>query len=174
MAKINKIKIGKLLLFGLLIRLVLLIISNYHPDLLNHIDWGIRFLDLGPKKFYENIFWDVSWANQPFGSILLFALAAQIKNILFSFILFLNNTFSFFPSFVIPFLETNLHAWLVKLPFILSDIGIAYLIYKIIEHFSGNQYIFDFEGSNLEGVNKFNKSFNAKINMYTTYSNLSF
>lgn len=52
--------------------------------------------------------------------------------------------------------------------------GFAYLIYKIIEHFSGNQYIFDFEGSNLEGVNKFNKSFNAKINMYTTYCNLSF
>lgn len=141
MAKIKKIKIGKLLLFGLLIRLVLLIISNYHPDLLNHIDWGNRFLDLGPKKFYENIFWDVSWANQPFGSILLFALAAQIKNILFSFILFLNNTFSFFPSFVIPFLEANLHVWLVKLPYILSDIGIAYLIYKIVKKYKAKYAI---------------------------------
>ena len=135
MAKINKLKIGQVLLLGLLLRLILVMISGFHPDLLNHIDWGIRFLDLGPRKFYENIFWGVSWANQPFGSILLFALMALIKNILFGFILFLNNTFSLFPSFIIPFLEANLHVWLVKLPFILSDIGIAYLIYKIIQKY---------------------------------------
>ncbi len=135
MAKINKLKISQLLLLGLFIRIILLIVSNFHPDLLNHTDWGIRFLNLGPKKFYENIFWGVSWANQPFGSILIFALMARIKNVLFNLILFFNNSFSLFPSFIIPFLETNLHIWLVKLPFVLSDLGITYLIYKIVKKY---------------------------------------
>jgi Gpi18-like mannosyltransferase len=55
--------------------------------------------------------------------------------------MFLNNTFSFFPSFIIPVLESNLHAWLVKLPFILSDIGLGYLIYKIVLKIKPNKAI---------------------------------
>jgi Gpi18-like mannosyltransferase len=128
-------KITNILIFALILRIILVIISGYHPDILNHVDWGIRFLSLGPKKFYENIFWGVSWPNQPFGSMLLFALCAAIKNTLFGAIEFLNQTFSFFPSFIIPTIEQNLHIWLVKLPFILSDIGIGYLIYKIVTEF---------------------------------------
>ncbi|MCW1949421.1 MAG: hypothetical protein KIH89_003230 [Candidatus Shapirobacteria bacterium] len=134
MAK-NFSKITNILILALIIRLVLVIISGYHPDILNHVDWGIRFLSLGPKKFYENIFWGVSWPNQPFGSMLLFALCAALKNILFGGIEFLNQNFSFFPSFIIPTIEQNIHIWLVKLPFILSDIGIGYLIYKIVAEF---------------------------------------
>lgn len=132
MAKINTLNITKILVLGLILRIIIVLFSGSHPDILNHLDWGIRFLDLGPQKFYENIFWGVSWANQPFGSILLFALIALLKNFIFGTFLFLNNTFSLFPSFIIPILESNLHIWLVKLPFILSDIGIAYLIYKIV------------------------------------------
>ena len=134
MAKIFS-KITNILILALVIRIILIIISGYHPDILNHVDWGIRFLSLGPKKFYENIFWGVSWPNQPFGSMLLFALCAILKNTLFGSIEFLNQTFSFFPSFIIPTIEQNLHIWLVKLPFILSDIGIGYLIYKIVAEF---------------------------------------
>lgn len=134
MAKIFS-KISNILILALIIRIILIIISGYHPDILNHVDWGIRFLSLGPKKFYENIFWGVSWPNQPFGSILLFGLCAIVKNSLFSFIEFINQSFSFFPSFIIPIIEQNLHIWLVKLPFILSDIAIGYLIYKIVAEF---------------------------------------
>lgn len=132
MAKNKKITIIKILILGLIIRLILILISHWHPDILNHVDWGIRFLNLGPQKFYENIFWGVSWPNQPLGSMLLFALMALIKNWVFSFIMFFNNNFSFFPSFIIPILESNLHIWLVKLPFVLADIGLAYLIYQIV------------------------------------------
>jgi len=132
MAKTHKLNIVRIIFLALILRLFLAIISSYHPDILNHLDWGIRFLNLGPKKFYENIFWNVSWPNQPFGSILLFALVAIIKNGLFNFILLLNNSFPLFPSFIVPFLESNLHIWLVKLPFILSDIGLGFLIYKIV------------------------------------------
>jgi len=127
--------ITNILILALILRIIFVIISGYHPDILNHVDWGIRFLSLGSKNFYENIFWGVSWPNQPFGSMLLFALCAVLKNTLFGAIQFLNQTFSFFPSFIIPNIEQNLHIWLVKLPFILSDIGIGYLIYKIVAEF---------------------------------------
>ena len=135
MAKNHSLKISHLLIIGLVLRLILMLVSKWHPDLNNHIDWGIRFLDLGPKRFYENIFWGVSWPNQPLGSMLLFALMALLKNLVFGGILFLNNTFSFFPSFIIPFIEANIHVWMVKLPFILSDIGLSFLIYKIVNEF---------------------------------------
>lgn len=134
MAKIfSKIKI--ILITALILRVVLVFISYWHPDLPNHIDWGLRFLLYGPHNFYENSIWSVSWPNQPLGSILLFGFIAMLKNNLFSFILYLNNTFPIFPSFTIPILETNLHAWMVKLPFILSDIGLGFLIYKIVFQF---------------------------------------
>ena len=133
MAKTDWPNIKKILILGLGLRLLIIIVSKSHPDILNHLDWGNRFLTLGPKNFYENIFWGVSWPNQPLGSIILFAFIAKIRNWLFGFIMFLNNTFSCFPSFIIPVIEANLHIWLVKLPFILSDIGLAYLIYRIVQ-----------------------------------------
>lgn len=125
-------KIKTVLIIALVLRIILMIFSAWHPDLLNHLDWGNRFLDLGPNKIYENIFWGVSWLNQPIGSILLFGLCALLKNLIFSFFQFLNQSIGLFPSLIIPFLESNLHAWMVKLPFILSDIGLGFLIYKII------------------------------------------
>lgn len=126
-------KIKTILIIALVLRIILVLISSWHPDLPNHIDWGNRFLSYGAKNFYESSIWGVSWPNQPFGSILLFGFMAVIKNALFGFIMLLNNSFSIFPSFIVPILETNLHAWMVKLPFILADIGLGFLIYKIVK-----------------------------------------
>lgn len=134
MAKTHS-KIKLILILAIFIRIILVLISGWHPDLPNHIDWGNRFLSYGFKNFYEGSIWGVSWPNQPFGSILLFALMALIKNWLFSGIMFINNHIPAFPSFIIPILELKLHAWLVKLPFILADLGIGYLIYKIVLEF---------------------------------------
>jgi Gpi18-like mannosyltransferase len=134
MAKYLPQKIIPLLIIGLFLRLLLMSLVTWHPDLNNHIDWGIRFLALGPEKFYENIFWGVSWPNQPLGTMLLFAICAYLKQIFFTSIEFINQNIPIFPSFIIPYLEQNLHAWMVKLPFILSDIGLAYLIFKVVNH----------------------------------------
>lgn len=138
MAQSISSKINRLLLLALIIRIILVIISGWHPDLNNHIDWGIRFLALGPQKFYENIFWGVSWPNQPLGTMLLFAACAHLKNVLFSTIEFINYNIPLFPSSIIPFLESNLHAWMVKLPFILADIGLGYLVYHTVKRFKPN------------------------------------
>lgn len=126
-------KIKSILLIGLALRLILLVFSNYHPDLNNHLDWGKRFWDYGPKNFYESSIWGTSWPNQPFGSILLFAGIYKVYVFIFNFILWLNNTFPFFPSKIVWVFEQHLHPWLVKLPFVLSDIGIGFLIYKILD-----------------------------------------
>mgnify|MGYP001159226179 CR=1 FL=1 len=135
MAKTSKINLKTILWLAFGLRLILVLISGWHPDLPNHTDWGNRFLIYGSRDFYEHSIWGVSWPNQPFGSILLFALIAVIHKFLFNFILFLNHTIPIFPSFIVPILETNLHPWLVKLPFILADIGLGYLIYKIIQKY---------------------------------------
>ena len=126
---------GTLILLGLIIRLILLFISNSHPDVGNHLDWGIRFWLYSPQKFYDQSVWSVSWPNQPFASIYLFAGISFLKDLLYNFFLYLNNTLPLFPSKLIWILETNLHVWLVKLPFILSDLGIAVLIGHIVKKY---------------------------------------
>jgi len=122
----------KLFVVGLLIRLILVFVSQFHPDILNHVDWGNRLWLYGAKDFYEQIFWDVSWPNQPLGSICLFGFIAKLYQLIFSWLWWLNLKIGVFPSFIFPFLEAKLHTILLKLPFVLADLGIGGLIYKIV------------------------------------------
>ncbi|MBP9817928.1 hypothetical protein KBC75_04240 [Candidatus Shapirobacteria bacterium] len=128
-------KINRLLIFGLVLRLLLLVVVNSHPDVGNHLDWGNRFWLYEAPSFYTASTWSVSAPNQPFNTIYLFAIIAGLKNILFSITLFLNKNISIFPSSLVWILETNLHVWLVKLPSILSDIGLSWLIYQIVSRY---------------------------------------
>lgn len=135
MKRLIKNKFRLIFLFAFLLRFFLLF-TPPHIDVYNHIDWGTKFWEYGPKNFYEQIFWGVSWPNQPLGSVLFFALIAKLKFWIFQFLWQLNLTFVAFPSFIFPFLEKNLHPILLKLPFALSDLGIGFLIYKIIMNLS--------------------------------------
>lgn len=132
-------KTKKIFIIAIVLRITILFISRFHADLYNHIDWGNKFLSMNPKKFYENIFWDLSWPNQPPASILLFGLIAFIKNTIFSFVLTLNYKFPVFPSFVVPVLEKNLHVWMLKLPFIISDVIIGKVIYDFVKKHKPNK-----------------------------------
>lgn len=123
--------IKKLLILAFGLRLFLSF-GPYHPDLGNHLDWGIKFWQVGPKNFYENTFWQVSWANQPPGTIYLFALMRKIYEVIFAVFWWLNLKIPVFPSNIIPFLENKLYISLVKLPSILADLGISCLIYRFI------------------------------------------
>jgi len=125
-------KIKKLILAAFILRLVLVFISGYHPDILNHLDWGIKLWQYGPKDFYEQIFWGFSWPNQPLGSVYLFGAVAKLYQIIFSSLFWLNAKISLFPSFIFPFLERKLHIILLKLPFITADLGLGWLIYQIV------------------------------------------
>ncbi len=117
--------------FAFLLRF-LLIFTPPHVDVANHLDWGIRFWQYGARDFYEQIFWGVSWPNQPIASIFLFALIAKLNFFIFQFFWWLNLHLALFPSFLIPWFQRHLHLVLLKLPFALSDLGLGFLIYRIV------------------------------------------
>lgn len=125
------------LLAAFLIRLFL-IFTPGHVDIKNHIDWGIRFWQYGPRDFYEQIFWGVSWPNQPFGSIFLYALIARLYDYLRGLIWWLNISFPLFPSFFAVFAEQSLHSVLLKIPFLLTDLALGSLLFNFIRRMGGS------------------------------------
>jgi len=124
-------KILKILLLAFVARLVLAFIF-WHPDVNNHIDWGIRFWQYGSREFYSQNVWSFTWPNQPPGTMYLFAGVRKLFEFVFSIFWFINLKVPPFPSNVMYFLETNLYPALLKLPSILADLGIAYVIYKLL------------------------------------------
>jgi len=121
------------ILFGLafVFRMVLAF-GVYHPDLRNHMDWGIRFWDYGPEKFYTANVWSYTWPNQPPGTIYIFAGVRKLFEAVFGIFWWINTTVPPFPSQMMFFLESNLYPALLKLPAILADLGIAFIIYKLL------------------------------------------
>jgi len=115
------------------VRLILSFVVS-HPDINNHIDWGIRFWEYGPAKFFapETNIWSYTWPNQPPGSLYMFAGIRKLFEFVFGLFWFVNVKVPAFPSVIITFFESNLYPALLKLPSIVSDIGIGVLIYKII------------------------------------------
>jgi Gpi18-like mannosyltransferase len=109
-------------------RLILSFIT-WHPDVNNHIDWGIRFWQYGPAKFYPANVWSFTWPNQPPGTIYIFAAIRKVYEAVFDFFWWININIPIFPSGIITFFESNLYPALLKLPGVLADLGIAYLIF---------------------------------------------
>jgi len=128
-------KIYWILLAGFIFRLVLAFFI-WHPDVNNHVDWGIRFWQYGASKFYlpETNIWSYTWPNQPPGTILMFAGIRKLYEFIFSILWFINIKIPVFPSIIITFAEERLYPALLKLPSILADLGIGLLIYKIINY----------------------------------------
>ncbi len=124
-----------LILFLAFLFRVVLSFMTWHPDVNNHIDWGIRFFEYGPAKFYapESNVWNFTWPNQPPGTMYMFAGVRKIFEFVFSIFWWFNLKIPAFPSIIISFFESNLYPALLKLPSILADIGIAVLIYKMIK-----------------------------------------
>src|SRR4030043_1420538 len=127
----NKFKF--LIIAALLIRIVFAFVV-WHPDVNNHVDWGIRFWEYGFKGFYDpdsNV-WSYTWPNQPPGTIYIFALLKRVNDNIFNFFWNINIKIPAFPSDIIFYLEDHLFPALLKLPSIIADFGIAYLIYKSV------------------------------------------
>ncbi|RJR25693.1 hypothetical protein C4578_01145 [Candidatus Microgenomates bacterium] len=124
----------KIILFALIVRLIF-IFGHYHPDLGNHLDWGNRLWEYGAKNFYGSSVWTVSWPNQPPGTMYLWGLLSKVNQGIFNVFWYVNLNIPAFPSFIIPFLEKSLHPALVKLPSVLAELGIGWLIYQFLLHF---------------------------------------
>ena len=120
-----------LLLAALLARLGLAYFQ-YSGDVNNHLIWGHSFLESGPFGFYGRHFPGFNDANYPPLAIYLFGLSVFLYQITLSFFQYLNNLIGAFPSALIPLWQSgNMQAAFLKLPAILADIGIGYLIYRL-------------------------------------------
>ncbi len=113
---------------------VVLAFGAWHPDLNNHVDWGIRFFQYGPSKFYapESNVWNYTWPNQPPGTTYVFAGVRKIFEFSFNFFSVVHFKLHAFPGKWLLFFEKTLYQALLKFPSIFADLGIAYLIYKFV------------------------------------------
>lgn len=120
-----------LLLLALLVRLALAYFQ-YSGDVNNHLVWGRSLLTGGPVGFYDRHFPGFNDANYPPVAILLFGFSVFLYQTTLAFFHYLNSLVGVFPSFLVPlFAGENMQAAFLKLPAILADLGIGYLIYKI-------------------------------------------
>lgn len=129
----SKSRLKKAIILAFLIRLVFSFIV-WHPDVRNHIDWGIRFYDYGASNFYSpdaNV-WSFTWPNQPPGSIISYAAIRKLFEFTFSILWWVNVHIPVFPSVIVSYFEDTLYPAMLQWPAILADFGIAWLIYKFI------------------------------------------
>lgn len=117
---------------ALLFRLPL-IFTVYHGDLNNNISWGNLAVERGLMNFYEGEDWSYSAPNQPPLTILLFAATSYIWQFMDATFWWLNQNYEIFYSPLIWFWESRGMMLLVKLPSILADLGIAYIIYSYMK-----------------------------------------
>jgi Gpi18-like mannosyltransferase len=130
----NKRKLIYLLLSAFLLRLVFLY-PQYSGDVKNHLVWGNAFLE-NSVGIYSRHFSGFNDINYPPVAIFLFALANLFLSTLNNLFEYLNQTISIFPSLLVPlFKSENMSMGFLKLPGIISDIGIGYLIYKFAKFF---------------------------------------
>jgi Gpi18-like mannosyltransferase len=128
---IFKNKLTFLLCLGLLVRFSL-IYFQYSGDVGNHLAWGRGALS-SFKGFYDNQFEGFNQPNYPPLTIILFALSAKFYSLIHDLVIFLNQTIKIFPSSLVPLVKTlNTQSAFLKIPAILSDLGIAWLIYKLV------------------------------------------
>lgn len=128
----HKRKVILVFVAAFLLRFFLLLMTNWHPDVFNHIDWGIKFWQYGSENFYYNDTWGYTWPNQPPASMYLFALVRKIYEICYDFLWWINIHVPPFPSNLMFWVEQELYPSLLRLPSALFDLGIGWLVYSFI------------------------------------------
>ena len=121
-----------LLIIGSIFR-VFISFNTYSGDLTNHMIWGEDAVKHGLQGLYERNFEKIyghTSPNYPPLIILIFAILYLLKNLVYQIAWLLNLHVSFFPSNLIFFLrDFDYFPYLLKLPAIFADIGIAYITY---------------------------------------------
>lgn len=121
-----------LFLLGIILRFSI-IFYDYSWDVNNHMVWAKDFLTRGPIGFYEtqssNVFANLT-PNYPPLAIFIFVLMRLLNPVIHNIYWWLNLYIPIIPSNLIFFLEKTVFlAALMKIPAILTDLGIAYFVY---------------------------------------------
>src|SRR5258708_661522 len=125
-------KLILLFLLAFILRILLINVA-YHGDLYNNLSWGQGAVTHGLENLYEVKEWSHSIPNQPPLYILLFATTSFIYQTISNLTNYLNNNVSIFPSSFVWFWQNNGNIILLKLPSILADLGIAFVIFKFFK-----------------------------------------
>lgn len=124
--------VKNLLIFGFILRL-LLIFLDFSFDVNSHILWGEEIVKYGASGFYErpgHETFSTLYPNYPPLIIFFFSVCYFLYESLFSGIWWVNLHLPAFPSGIVTFLESrNALAGFMKLPGIIGDLGVAYLLY---------------------------------------------
>lgn len=135
-SRIANASLLKILLLALLIRLSVLPIG-YHSDQKYLVDWGRKFAEYG-DKFYWGSNWQEVWPNQPPGTIYISYISNKLYDLVYSLTWNINIKFKTFPSGIVSWLEISGPYQILKLFYILSDLILGIIIYKLINKISNN------------------------------------
>lgn len=122
-----------LIFFSAAVLRLSLLFVGYHGDLNNNISWGLMGFVRGLDGFYEYEIWPYSAPNQPPLYILLFVLLRAIWEFINTTAYSLNQSVGLFPSAFVWFWESRGMIFLVKLPSVLADLTIGFLIYRFLK-----------------------------------------
>ncbi len=126
-------KLILLFLITFVLRIFLINVA-FHGDLYNNLSWGNALLKYGTNGFFEQKVWEHSVPNQPPLYILLFAFTSFLFKNINNLIFYLNNNVGIFPSSLVWFWQGSGNIILLKLPSIIADLGIAFVIYKFFKN----------------------------------------
>lgn len=105
-------------------------ISYYSGDIKNHLIWGQSIATSGPFGFYSRYFHDYAFPNYPPLAMTSFFLSVKVYEVIKSTSWVLNNSIGFFPSNIIPIIESNnFQIAVLKLPALVSTIIISWYIF---------------------------------------------
>ncbi len=120
-----------LLLLALLLRLAFFY-TQYSGDVKNHLIWAQSLLVAGPAGLYLRHFPGFNDVNYPPLAIIFFGLARGLYLTITHLFSWFNTNIRLFPSLLLPlFTSFNMQIAFLKLPSILADLAIGYLIYLI-------------------------------------------
>ncbi len=119
------------LFLGLLLRIVISYFQ-YSGDIKNHLVWANGFIS-NPLGFYDKKFPGFNDPNYPPLAIILFG-ASHLFYSFCKWVVLSLNSFPLFPSSLVPLmLSENIVFAFLKLPSIISDVVLAWLIYKSLQ-----------------------------------------
>jgi Gpi18-like mannosyltransferase len=134
----NKINlfVSLVLIAGFLVR-IFFVNKVIVGDLLVYEEWGRKLFQLGPMTFYYEGFWVYSAPNYPPFAQWVFAGLACLYNKRFV-LAQLHNLIKFPPAaFIVYFYDWG-NILLMKLPSIVCDLGMAYVVYSLIIKLTGS------------------------------------
>ncbi len=132
LSQLSKNKKLWLLLFSAFFIRLFLAYFQYSGDIRNHLAWADSFLNQ-VVGFYSRPISGFETPNYPPLTIYLFSISRVLYHWFSQASVYLNKAIGIFPSKLIFLLPTlNMQAAFLKLPAILADLGIGFLIYKFV------------------------------------------